>query len=264
MLTGVLLYSIVILAAAIFYRRLFQGKVDPSLSRRIIGDILCFSFILIPINKFFQCGSFLNSIKTELPTFIIFIYITGTVVLSLVFAINFLRLMRTKRHSEECNILNKKCLIHSDTQLGCFSWLNSIYLPRNFKRWNKEETQMVINHENAHIHLGHWRDLMMIQAICIFQWFNPAIWYFRKELLKVHEYEADFHVIRNSGINKKIYEYFLLKESVVPTLSGTVHNFNSESLKHRIIMMNNKNLKKDWVERFSIIFILGILMAVFL
>ena len=72
-----------------------------------------------------------------------------------------------------------------------------------------------------------------------------------------------FHVVKNSEINKKSYQYFLLKERTSPPLSETVHNFNSKSLRNRIVMMNYKNHKKNWVERGSIIFISSILIAFF-
>lgn len=263
MLNGIIFYSIVILTASIFYRWMFQGKTDPSISRRVIWDILCLSFILIPINNFFQQYSLVNLKMLEIPTLIIYIYIIGILALSLVFVFNFLRLLIIKRHSEINKVGNVNCLIHNNPQLGCFSWRNNIFLPRNFKRWNEKEIKMVISHENAHIHYGHWLDLRMIQILCIFQWYNPAIWYFKRELQRIHEYEADFHVVKNSEINKKSYQYFLLKERTSPTLSETIHNFNSKSLRNRIVMMNYKNPKKNWVERGSIIFISSILIAFF-
>lgn len=263
MFNGIIFYSIVIISAAILYRWLFQGKTDPSISRRIIWDILWVSLFLIPVNICFQRHISLSVLRIHIPNLLITIYIIGVVVLSFVFIFNFLRLLNIKRHSEKCKVCDVNCLLHTDSQLGCFSWLNNIYLPKNFKRWSEKEIKMILSHENAHIHYGHWLDLKMIQIFCIFQWYNPAIWYFKKELQRVHECEADFHVIKETKTNKKSYEYFLLKVGTSETLVGNVHKFNSQSLRHRIIMMNHKNLKKDWVERGSIIFVLSIMISIF-
>ena len=263
MFNSVIFYSIVTISAAILYRGFFQGKIDPSIMRRVIWDILFFSFILIPVNIFFQRYARHKAIMPEVRAYIILIYIIGTIGLSLFFIVNFLRLLNIKRQSERFHIGNLKCYIHNNSQLGCFSWWNNIYLPKNFKRWNEKEIKMVISHENAHIHQGHSIDLEMIQILCIFQWYNPAIWYFKKELQRIHEYEADLHVVKNTEIKKKSYEYFLLKENTSQTLGGTVQSFKSKSLRHRIIMMNHKSPKKNWVERESIILILSILISFF-
>ena len=259
----ILLYGLNIVCSAAIYKLLLQQKTDPSISRRIILDILCFPFILIPINICINHNLIFHSIKIVVPEFLIGVYILGVATLSVISLINWLRLFIIKRQSKILEIRNKKCFVHTNNQLNCFSWMNDIYFPCDFNKWNEEEIQMILSHEEAHIHFHHFLDLVLIQVLCIFQWFNPAIWYWKLELRRIHEYEADYHVVSNTGIKKKSYEHFLLRVSNDNTFFGNVEGFKSESLKLRIIMMNNKNKIKNWVERGSIIFFLSILISLF-
>ena len=43
----------------------------------------------------------------------------------------------------------------------------------------------------VHIRQKHWLDLMLVQLLCILQWFNPVIWIYIRLIRQNHEYIAD-------------------------------------------------------------------------
>ncbi len=97
----------------------------------------------------------------------------------------------------------------------------------------------ILTHEQEHIRLGHTYDLLLLEAMKTFQWFNPFVWFISRDLKAVHEYEADQAVI-NQGIDAKSYQQLLVKKVVGDRLQPFTNNLNHGSLKKRIFMMYQK------------------------
>ncbi len=38
------------------------------------------------------------------------------------------------------------------------------------------ETREIMNHELVHIRQKHWFDLLLVEMLCMIQWFNPLVW----------------------------------------------------------------------------------------
>ena len=94
----------------------------------------------------------------------------------------------------------------------------------------------ILAHEQEHIRLGHSYDLLFLEAMKVFQWFNPFIWFLGRDLCAIHEYEADEAVI-NQGIDVKQYQQLLVLKAVGNRLQPFANNLRRGSLKQRIIMM---------------------------
>ena len=99
--------------------------------------------------------------------------------------------------------------------------------------------QYILTHEQEHIRLGHTYDLLLLEAMKTFQWFNPFVWFLSRDLKAVHEYEADQAVI-NQGIDAKSYQQLLVMKVVGNRLQPFTNNLNHGSLKKRILMMYQK------------------------
>ena len=97
----------------------------------------------------------------------------------------------------------------------------------------------ILTHEQEHIRLRHYIDLIILQFAIILQWFNPFVWLIGKNLKAIHEFEVDEAVL-NKGINATQYQKFLVVKAVGNRLQPFANNLNKESLKRRIIMMNQK------------------------
>jgi hypothetical protein len=124
-------------------------------------------------------------------------------------------------------------IIITKRDIGPFSWMRYIVLSR--QDWASPH-ESIITHEKAHIHYGHFIDLLLIDILSAFQWFNPAIWVLRMDLQELHEYEADDAVLR-SGVHLKDYQYLLVRKAVSKCGYSVANSFNHSILKNRITMM---------------------------
>lgn len=109
----------------------------------------------------------------------------------------------------------------------------------------KEEMERILAHEKVHSLQLHSIDVMYIELLSGVFWFNPLIWWFRKEIKNVHEYLADEGALE-TGFSKKEYQITIL-EHLIGSASLTITNsFNYSLIKNRIAMMNKeKNGRKN-------------------
>jgi hypothetical protein len=105
------------------------------------------------------------------------------------------------------------------------------------------EFNHILAHEKTHIEQRHSIDLIFVQLLAAFFWFNPVIWRLIKSLKTTHEYIADKKII-SSGYSLVDYQTLLLKQLISNNSMGLVHNFNLSFIKKRITMMKNK--KSGW------------------
>lgn len=123
-----------------------------------------------------------------------------------------------------------------------FSWMNYIVIGETDLKENGAE---ILRHELFHIQKRHSLDVVLVDLLLIYQWFNPAAWLLKRSLQQVHEFQADDAVLR-SGINAKHYQLLLIKKAVGQRLFSMSNSFNYSKLKNRIAMMLKKESSK-WV-----------------
>lgn len=120
-----------------------------------------------------------------------------------------LRLRRIISRGEEAGRYGGKIVVVTDDGgIAPFSWCRYVVMSR--KDW-EEDGSMILVHELQHLRLRHWIDLLMAQAVGVFQWYNPAAWLMREELKAVHEYQADGAVLE-SGVGARQYQMLLIKK----------------------------------------------------
>lgn len=116
-----------------------------------------------------------------------------------------------------------------------FSFGRRIYMPTG--RLTAAGEQIVIEHERAHLQLGHQFEGLMMEALCRLLWFNPFIWLARKELRDVQEFEADRQVL-DQGTEILTYQTLLLEE----TMKGCpvfADGFNRSFVRRRFVEMRS-------------------------
>ena len=118
--------------------------------------------------------------------------------------------------------------------------------PFSFMHWivisvadYEQHRRSILAHEQAHARLGHSWDLLLTEAVQVVQWFNPFAWLLGRELVAIHEYEADEAVIRQ-GIDAKQYQQLLVIKAVGNRLQPFANTLNRGSLKQRINMMQQQ------------------------
>lgn len=125
-------------------------------------------------------------------------------------------------------------LLVCDGQFQPTSWRSTIIISRS--DYESDNSRMIIEHEQAHIHHRHSIDVMLAQLVCALQWFNPAAWALKRSLQEVHEYEADANVLAD-GENERRYQICLVQAALGSRIGYVTSNFADCSTKKRIKMM---------------------------
>lgn len=141
-------------------------------------------------------------------------------------------------------------------QMQPFSFGDIIFL--NPDMYEENERRNVIQHEMVHVKQRHTIDVLWSEALLIINWFNPAAWWLRQQLRQNLEFIADQEVLA-SGLDKKAYQYLLLKSSGNSPLS-IVHSFNLSPLGRRIAMMNRLKHSRRHLWKFVCIVPVVVLM----
>ena len=116
-----------------------------------------------------------------------------------------------------------------------FSFAGSIYL--NPDQHPGPELAAVLRHEQVHVRQGHTADVLLAQLALAAAWCNPAAWLLRRALLDNLEFLADQAVLA-TGLDRRAYQYSLLRLSHAPAGPALVSHFTFPALKNRVIMMN--------------------------
>ena len=155
-------------------------------------------------------------------------FVLVRVVVSILSIVRIVRRGELVREEDGCKV------IVTERDIDPFSWMRYIVLSR--KDWENNRAP-ILAHEKAHIRYGHSVELLLVDVLSAFQWFNPAIWMLRADLQELHEYEADDAVLR-SGANLKEYQYLLIRKAVSKSGYSVANSFNHSILKRRITMMS--------------------------
>lgn len=162
------------------------------------------------------------------------IYIAGIIVFLLKLLTDFLNLIflivRQKRGG------SRIIRFHGFNTAG-FSALGYIFINT---RLSPEESGEIIRHEQNHLKQNHFLDIIFIEIIKAFQWFNPVVYLFNRSLRAIHEYQADRECL-SSGVPVVNYQSLLLNQVFKSKAFNLTNSFSNPSLiKKRMIMMTKK------------------------
>ena len=172
----------------------------------------------------------------SLTDILICIYTLGGVAMLSLTAIQTMSLMLRLRRCEHITDNKGNVIVLTDYATSPFCLFHYIVMSHDDYANNRS---FVLTHEQEHIRLRHYIDLIILQFATIIQWFNPFVWLIGKNLKAIHEFEVDEAVL-NKGIDATQYQKFLVVKAVGNRLQPFANNLNKESLKRRIIMMNQK------------------------
>ena len=184
------------------------------------------------------------------PSTLAVIFFAGVAFVLLRVLVSILSILRIIRQSE-CVSEEDGCrILVTERDIDPFSWMRYIVLSR--KDWESAH-ESILTHEKAHIGYGHSLELLLVDILSALQWFNPAIWMLRADLQELHEYEADYAVLR-SGANIREYQYLLIRKAVSKSGYSVANSFNHSILKNRITMMSKS--KSPLVRGLRVLFLL--------
>ena len=206
-------------------------------TENIIHETVETEYIVLPSDAQFTSAYPINEIKPvkeklSLGFIIAIIYFIGFAVNLIILCKSIYSMFRIIRSGKRIIYKNNRLVI-VDGKISPFSFRKYIVISREDYANNPLE---IITHEKAHIDLRHTWDLIFMELLLLFQWFNPALWLLKRELRDVHEFQADMHVLK-SGIDAKTYQLLLVKKAVGSSSYTLANSFNHSKIKKRITMM---------------------------
>lgn len=157
-------------------------------------------------------------------------------------------------YKNQCKKYNGVKLVILEKECSPYSFLNYMFISRPMQ--DTEGYDRMMAHEMEHIKQGHTFDVLILELLTAFQWFNPFAWMLRRAVRENHEFLADQAVLA-SGVNRGYYKKLLLNQFAGGHLD-IANNFNYSLIKKRIKMMSKIKSSKTAAAKI----ILGILTAV--
>jgi bla regulator protein blaR1 len=181
-------------------------------------------------------------------TWFLCVVVAGAIVLSIRLIMQYFSFLRIRSKAELLSE-NETRVYHVEADIIPFSFGNSIFI--NKQLHSLDELQEIVRHEFVHVKQKHSIDILWSELLCIVSWYNPFAWLLKRSIRQNLEFIADSKVLE-SGMNKKEYQYLLLK------VIGNNHfsiasKFNFSSLKKRIAMMNKMKTARVHIVKFLFI-----------
>jgi bla regulator protein blaR1 len=166
-------------------------------------------------------------------------YVVITSILLIRFALNIFRLLNKIKKNKKV-FYQKTSLVLTRERSLPYSFFKYVFVNRSDYENGKIEKELLM-HEEAHGLQYHSIDIIIIELINVFLWFNPAIWLIKKAILLNHEFLADSTVL--STVELADYQYTLLNLVLRNNSTCLASNFNYSLTKKRLIMMNKETKK---------------------
>ncbi len=185
-------------------------------------------------------------------------YITVSILFLIKFVYSIIKIKLLK--GEKRQYLNQQIVI-LDKNYAPFSFLNTIYFSKNQIVDNQIDERIFI-HEKCHTEDKHSLDILFIEFLKIFSWFNPALFFYKKAMVDNHEFLADQYVLQNN-YDLENYQHLVLNEIKRAQNFNLTHQFDFNNTKKRFIMMTSKNSRFMWLKKLTLLPVLAILFVLF-
>ncbi len=127
----------------------------------------------------------------------------------------------------------------------------------------QEGSAKVMEHELVHAKQLHTLDVLYVELVKVFNWFNPVVYYLADSLKLTHEYIAD-EAINRSDADRIAYAELLLGRTFSVSSSVLTNNFLNQSfIKNRIVMLLKNKSKRSALLKYILVVPLFIGMLIF-
>lgn len=178
--------------------------------------------------------------STILQNLVVTIYIVITSLLILRFCRNIYRLISSISNSQKLD-WESATLIFNEKPNVPYSFMKYIFISKADYD-NGLIAKEIMQHELTHVRQKHSVDVLFIELLQIFLWFNPALFFYRKAIQTNHEYLADENVLHYQDIST--YQLILLQHISKQNGLTLTSQFNYLTIKKRLIMMTKNNPTK--------------------
>jgi murein DD-endopeptidase MepM/ murein hydrolase activator NlpD len=191
-------------------------------------------------NEYLYIGNTVNNLKEKTVEsvshvnfiFLIYLLISGLYLLRFVY--QFYKIIKIIPANEIINDKNKKIVFLKDNTAP-FSFFNYIFISKDDYGLND-----LLQHEFVHAQQKHSLDIILLELILVFQWFNPFMYRYRRAFKEIHEYLADQGVMKVNH-DKIAYQKLILDQIEKSFKVNLASHFNYSLTKNRIKMMTRIN-----------------------
>lgn len=170
-----------------------------------------------------------------------YLYFSVSVILLIRFTFNLIRLEISKSINPSTEYDGHRIVLINDLVLP-YSFVSTIYV-NAVEYKNGRIPKELFSHEISHISQHHSLDIIFIELLKVFFWFNPLIYFFKKAIMLNHEYLAD-EAVTYSENNSKSYINILLNIAFRNNNSYLASSFNYSFTKKRLLMITKNKFSK--------------------
>ncbi len=184
--------------------------------------------------------------------------------ISLVFLIRFfVNLWRINRLAIQSERIKKEgfTLVKINQNVSPFSFFHYLFVSKQDVENEKIQSE-IFYHEFAHIKQKHSWDVVFVEFLMIFFWFNPFFYIYRKAIRINHEFLADEEVLSHH-FDTMAYQHLLLEKIPIRNRTSLSSSFNYLVTKKRLIMMTKQSskIKTIALKFFSIPLLVVVMLA---
>jgi TonB family protein len=107
-----------------------------------------------------------------------------------------------------------------------------------FSSWERNK---ILRHELVHAQRLHSIDILLISLVQIIFWFNPLLYFYKRKLIQLHEFEADARSVQSEEVD--LYCSLLAKVALQSSGFTLANHFTQPFTLNRITMMKSMNKK---------------------
>ncbi|HRY31954.1 MAG TPA: M56 family metallopeptidase [Bacteroidales bacterium] len=162
-----------------------------------------------------------------------FAYIGGLVVFGVLLLRNLILILNIRRKSRLVSLQGQRIYIPREP-IPPFTFGRWIFIDR--ETLEKERADLILKHELVHARQLHTFDIMLTELVRLLLWFHPAVWYYKRHFMEIHEYLADRTVLTGNA-DPATYLDLLFRQSVTGRTNILFNHFNKSLIKRRFMMM---------------------------
>lgn len=170
----------------------------------------------------------------DTSTILMIIYISGVLLFLIRFLKNIYSIFHQIKLSEKISF-NRYNLVLTNEKENLYCFFNYIFINKEDYKNLRIDVQL-LSHELEHVKQYHSIDIVLIELIKVFYWFNPVYLLFDRAIRINHEYLADHSVIQDEhdvkNYSEKLLSFIFFRSNISLT-SGSNRSF----IKKRLLMI---------------------------
>jgi bla regulator protein blaR1 len=200
--------------------------------------------VYIPLHETIQKANINETTVVEIQdspiNLSVLIYFLVSSVLLFIFLKNIFVLIKEIRSNEKV-ILKDFCVVLLDKNITPYSFMNYVFVNREDYEKQGIEKEIFL-HEFTHIQQAHSIDILLIELMKVFSWYNLLLIFYKKAMQLNHEFLADEAVI-NRYENITNYQFLLIEKASQSNDFLFTSSFNYSITKQRLKMMTKSTSK---------------------